>query len=980
MRAGIDGLAHPPWRSGKAVDEEVLGLFRERPEMFVLLTLWSTRNEIFGRRPAWIDDPLLRETFTDEDIALLENPAVPADAPARWKAGIVPRGVAALKAAGVRFGLGDDTGATNGGQYFGFGSHLEMASMVEAGLTPAEAIVAATRTSAAILEARRDGIRGCRQERGLHRPRRESARRHQQHAPDRRRLPARDEGGSRGAPREMDAARVRRTDRPRFRRGPGGRLPYLFPCSSWSRPTSAAPLRRAAPADPARRVRAGHARAAQPRERRAVTAYPVTTPLDDRRRPGRSVLRTVQPASDFIQIEPQDGAPATEKTEMWVGFDRDTVYLTFRCWESRMDRVVAKEMRRDNTAIWGGDDVVVFYLDTFNDGRNGFQFVINSIGGRGDGQASNDGAYNGDFNTIWDVSTGRFDGGWIIETAVPFKSLRYQPGAEQVWGINVVRTNRWKNELSFLNPVPKERGQAGRPFLLGRRVAARDRRAVRIARTSSSSRTPSPTRRARPTAGRGMRNDLTADVGVDAKYGLTQNLTADLTYNTDFAQVEADQQQVNLTRFSLFFPEKRDFFLENQGMFTFGGASNFKRAGNVPILFYSRRIGLERGQAVPIRGGGRLTGRVGRYTLGLINIQTGDEQATAAQPTNFSVVRVRRDILRRSSVGLLMTGRTAPVRDSRTTSAYGVDGTFGFFQSLSINTYWARTEDHVRRRPTAAAIAPATAAQLDYNGDRYGLQLERLAVGDAFNPGVGYVRRPDMRRSFGQARFSPRPQRNGVVRKYSWTGSIDYVENGAGRLETREHEAEFGIDFQNADRFTATYTATYEFLPRPFRIASNVTLPVGGYDFDTVRLAYNRANRQRVAGNLSLESGTFYSGRKTAIGLAAGRVNVTPRFSVEPTYSVNWVDLPQGQFTSQLIGSRVTFTATPFMFTSALAAVQLRHALALDQRPAPVGVSSRQRALRRLQRRARHVRPRVSRPHEPRVHRQGQSAVPVLNL
>ena len=152
MRAGIDGLAHPPWRSGKAVDEEVLRLFKERPGVFVLLTLWSTRNEIFGRRPAWIDDPLLRETFTDEDIALLENTAVATDAPARWKAGIVPRGVAALKAAGVRFGLGDDTGATNGGQYFGFGAHLEMASLVEAGLTPEEAIAAATRNSAAILK------------------------------------------------------------------------------------------------------------------------------------------------------------------------------------------------------------------------------------------------------------------------------------------------------------------------------------------------------------------------------------------------------------------------------------------------------------------------------------------------------------------------------------------------------------------------------------------------------------------------------------------------------------------------------------------------------------------------------------------------------------------------------------------------------------------------------------------------------------
>ena len=654
--------------------------------------------------------------------------------------------------------------------------------------------------------------------------------------------------------------------------------------------------------------------AAQARERREVVAYPTTAPMTIDGALDEAFYRTVLPSSDFIQIEPEEGAPATEKTEMWVGFDRDNVYVAFRLWESRMDRVVAKEMRRDHTAIWGGDDVVVFYLDTFNDGRNGFQFVINSIGGRGDGQAFNDGAYNGDFNTIWDVATGRFDGGWTIETAVPFKSLRYQPGAEQVWGINVVRTNRWKNELSYLNPVPKERGQQGVHFssvagLLSGIVAPAGSRNLEVKPYAISNAT------GQLDAGRIMRNDLTADLGVDAKYGLTQNLTADFSYNTDFAQVEADQQQVNLTRFSLFFPEKRDFFLENQGMFTFGGASNFN-AGNVPILFYSRRIGLERGLAVPIRGGGRLTGRVGRYTVGLIDMQTSDEPAAAAQPANFSVVRVRRDILRRSSVGLLLTGRAGS--GPQDNAAYGVDGTFGFFQNLSINTYWAQTEDHLRPSPERRGDRASYRGQVDYNGDRYGLQLERLAVGDAFNPGVGYVRRADMQRSFGLARFSPRPRRNAVVRKYSWTGSVDYVENGAGRLETREQEAEFGIEFQNADRFAATYTATYEFLPRPFQITQGVTLPVGGYDFGTARLQYNRANRQRIAGNLSLESGTFYNGHKTTIGLASGRVNVTPRFSVEPTYSLNRVELTQGEFTSHLVGSRVTFTATPFMFTSAL--------------------------------------------------------------
>ena len=157
LRAGIDGLAHPPWRSGAAVDEEVLGLFRERPNVFVILTLWSTRNDIYGRRPSWIDDPLLRETFTADEIAVLENPAVGEDAVAKWKAGVVPRGVMALKTAGVKFGLGDDTGATNGSFYFGFGSHLEMASMVEAGLTPVEAIAAATRNSAEILKLEKLG-------------------------------------------------------------------------------------------------------------------------------------------------------------------------------------------------------------------------------------------------------------------------------------------------------------------------------------------------------------------------------------------------------------------------------------------------------------------------------------------------------------------------------------------------------------------------------------------------------------------------------------------------------------------------------------------------------------------------------------------------------------------------------------------------------------------------------------------------------
>ena len=654
---------------------------------------------------------------------------------------------------------------------------------------------------------------------------------------------------------------------------------------------------------------------AQERERRTVTSTRVTSPIKIDGKLDEAFYRAVQPASDFVQIEPRDGEPATEKTEMWIGFDDDNVYVTFRCWESRMDRVVAKEMRRDS--VWASDDIVVLYVDTFNDGRNGFQFVMNSIGGRGEGQAYNDGSFNGDWNTVWDVATGRFDGGWTVEVALPFKSLRYQPGADQVWGINAVRTNRWKNELSFLNKVPKERGQQGVHFssvagrLVGLVAPAGSRnleiKPYAISNATGQAMTTGP-----------MRTDLKAAAGVDAKYGLTQNLTVDLSYNTDFAQVEADQQQVNLTRFSLFFPEKRDFFLENQGTFAFGGASNFFNQGDTPILFYSRRIGLERGLAVPIRGGGRLTGRVGRYTLGVINMQTGEEDAVAATPTNFSVVRVKRDILRRSSVGLLMTGRNASHGGLQDNLAYGIDSTLGFFQNLNINTYWARTEDNPNARRVNGGDRTSYRGQIDYNGDRYGLQAERLAIGDGFAPGIGYVRRADMRRSYGEARFSPRPRRNALVRKYSFTGSLSYIENGTGRLETREQQGEFNIDFQNADRFNASYTTTYEFLPAPFRIARGVTLPAGGYSFDGVRFHYNRASRQPISGNLVLETGSFYNGRRTAFSVSNGRLSVTPMFSLEPTYSVNRVSLVEGDFTTQLIGSRVTITTTPFMFTSAL--------------------------------------------------------------
>jgi hypothetical protein len=648
-----------------------------------------------------------------------------------------------------------------------------------------------------------------------------------------------------------------------------------------------------------------------------VRAVRVDAPLRIDGALDEDLYRRVAPMTGFIQIEPDDGSVASERTELWLAFDNDNVYVSFRVWDSQMDRLVATEMRRDNGIIWSGNDNVVFVFDTFNDRRSAVSFTINALGGRADGQVINERQFNPDWNPVWDLKTGRFDGGWTVEGAVPFKSLRYQPGTSQTWGFNAMRVKRSKNEISMLSPAPRAQGAQGveqtayAAQLLGieapaQRVSFDLKPYMTSSLSSDMNVSPRVSNRGR------------AAVGFDAKYAVTRNLAADVTVNTDFAQVEADQQQVNLSRFSLFFPEKREFFLENQGTFSFGGvAVGSLNAGtsDAPILFYSRRIGLNAGREVPIDAGGRLTGRAGRYSIGAVNIQSADEEGSGALATNFSVARVKRDILSRSSIGAIVTNRSVSAAGGGGSLAYGLDGSFIFFKNLQLNTYWARTQSDQPLRP--GGNDTSYRAQLDYNGDRYGLQIERLGIGDAFKPEVGFVKRLDMFRNFAQARFSPRPAGRGAIRKYVYQASMDYIENGTGRLETRTATGEFALDFKNADRIGLLYTSEYEYLPVPTRIGG-ATLPVGSYAFDTLRLNYNLGQQRAVSANLSVDYGTFYDGHKTTLSAARGRVPVTHQLSFEPTYSYNQVRLSVGDFTTHLAGSRVTYTMTPLMFVSAL--------------------------------------------------------------
>jgi hypothetical protein len=628
-----------------------------------------------------------------------------------------------------------------------------------------------------------------------------------------------------------------------------------------------------------------------------------------------AMYRDVPPLSDFLQVEPQAGAPATERTEVWFSFDDEHVYISARCWDTQMDRLVATEMRRDTTTMFQGNDILSWIFDPFYDRRNSLAFTINPLGGRSDGQITNERQYSSDWNPVWALKTGRFPGGWTMEAALPFKSLRYQAGREQVWGFNIMRVKRSKNEISALTRVPPGRGQqavqqASYAATVVGLEAPPGGKTIDLKPYATSSMTTDLGATPRRV------NDGDADVGFDAKYAITQNLTADATYNTDFAQVEADEQQVNLTRFSLFFPEKRDFFLENSGTFAFGGVGGMNAgSGDAPILFYSRRIGLNQGRQVPLDVGGRLTGRAGRFTLGVLNIQAGDSATAATPATNFSVVRVKRDVLRKSSVGLIATNRSVGPGGFGTNQAYGIDGAFGFFDYLFINTYWAQTRSS--RDASTGRDDTSYRAQLDYSGDRYGVQLERIAIGDDFEPEVGFVRRDDMVRDYAQFRFSPRPATRSRIRKYQYQGAIEHIANRDGILESRERSGEFALEFQNADRVGVSYTNSYEFLPAPSQIGG-VLWPVGRYAFDTLRVNYNMGQQRPQSGNLSMEYGTFYSGHKLSLSAARGRLVLTHQLSLEPVYVVNRITTDTETVTSHLAGSRVTFTMTPLMFASAL--------------------------------------------------------------
>ena len=628
------------------------------------------------------------------------------------------------------------------------------------------------------------------------------------------------------------------------------------------------------------------------------------------------LYQQLEPITGFIQQDPDEGRPATEQTLVWLLFDDRNLYIAARCRDSQPDRIVANDMRRDGSNVSQNDNISIV-IDTFHDRRNGYEFLMNSIGGAWDTQITDERDANRNWNTAWTPRSRRDAEGWTAEMAIPFRSLRYRGSGPQVWGINIRRNVRWKNELSYLSPVPRQYGARGilrlsqAATLVGLEAPPAslnlDLKPYAVA-SFKEDRIADP----------GRNDPLDGDAGFDLKYGITQSLTADFTYRTDFAQVEDDDQQVNLTRFNLLYPEKRDFFLEGQGIFAFGGASTTPPTGaatsapvNTPVLFFSRRIGLAGNRAVPIEVGTRLTGKAGRYSVGLLNIQTDDSPEARAASTNFGVVRLKRDVLRRSYVGFIGTHRSPVEVGAGNNLVMGVDASLSFFEALNIVGYYAETRTSGRDGGERSYRA-----RFDYDADRLGLQIEQLAVGRNFNPEVGFMRRTNFIETLAQLRISRRPQSLPSIRRIHYEASLDYITDDDRRLENRLFRTGVRADMQSGDAWGVGYNRDFEFVPAQFDIA-DTPVPGGAYHTSTVRANYTLGTQRPVSGDLSFAHGAFYGGTRTDAGYR-GRAQLTSRLSIEPGVSVNHVDMPSGRFTATLLTMRGMLSFSPQMLTAAL--------------------------------------------------------------
>ncbi len=626
----------------------------------------------------------------------------------------------------------------------------------------------------------------------------------------------------------------------------------------------------------------------------------------------------------FIQREPVFGAEATEATEFRVLYDDRNLYFGVWVWDRDPAHILGSEMKRDS-GLRKGDQIKIA-IDTFHDHRNAYIFFTNPLGAYKDAQSVENGrTINYDWNAVWENRTSVDDRGWYIEARIPLSQLRFRGAlGETTWGLNVCRILMRRNEESYWVPFPREWGAGGFARVANAgvlqgltRLTPRRRLEVLpyvLPRLNDDFGAPGAATHTRDT-------DL--EFGGDLRVGLTDELTADLTYNTDFAQVEADPEVVNTTRFNLFFPERRMFFTESAGTFDYGrsgsspgGEAATNDPGILP-LFYSRRVGLVDGQEVPIIGGGKVTGKVGAYSVGLINIST--DAATVAiggrpqrvESANYTALRVKRNILKQSSVGAILLNRQGGLTVYN--RSVGLDAGFLLGRNVTLTGLFAKTAS-----PGTEGHDTAGVVDFIWKSDRFNYGVQYADIAKKFNAEMGFIVRTDVRSTRAKAGWTPRPKWWRTMRQLQMNGVFDDYHDHAGRLVSRTSTAEWVAQGQDTSSYRVAVSRDFDSLSQPFAVAGTQVL-VGDYEWTSAELSYASNQARRVYGGATIEAGDYYSGsRQTArlnVNFLVGRTLL-----FEPNYTRNRVTLPgRAPFTSNVLNVRVSQSFSPALFLKAFA-------------------------------------------------------------
>ncbi|MCC7174718.1 MAG: carbohydrate binding family 9 domain-containing protein [Bryobacterales bacterium] len=626
------------------------------------------------------------------------------------------------------------------------------------------------------------------------------------------------------------------------------------------------------------------------------------------------------PIGEFIQVEPRTGEPPTEPTKAWIAYTKEALYVAVRCEDSHPGRIVARELLRDSFLF--SDDNVELVLDTFHDQRNAYYFATNPAGVMVDGRVTENRYPNREWDGIWMVRVSTDAQGWSAEFEIPFKTLGFD-GGKTSWGFNISRHlgrarefSRWATPsldvrltqmaragaITSLEGLSQGVGLDVRPYAIG--GWTRDREAARLTRWAG-------------------------DAGADIFYRITSNLISSTTINTDFAETEVDARQVNLTRYSLFFPERRTFFLEDAGVFDFaGGQSGFGRGGqggggmrrrNVDLLpFFSRRIGLTEDEdgntyEVPIRIGQKLTGKAGRFDLGLMGVRTGDTEIVNGQ--SLAVGRVKANFWRQSYVGALFTNGNP--EGGASNHLEGIDlrlATSNFLnrgKSFIFSLYGSRTRTAGLKGKDAAY-----GFEFVYPNDFLSADFRNLTIGENYNPALGFVPRTGVRINSSRLEFGPRPRFWGIRQLTFGVTYQDYYDLvNHGSETTRIQVTPLELQFNSGDRIQYSWNPNFEQLFEPFEIRDDVSIPVGRYWTGMHRINAFTSGSRPFSVRLDLETGGFYSGTRKQAGVdLSWRKN--SHLSTTVNVEQNWVRLKEGSFNARLFGYRLDYSFTPLISLS----------------------------------------------------------------